>query len=335
MREISSRLRNDAQLAIITSAALLALSGLIPFAVYRAWHGDVVMAAVDSMLALCTLGALYISWVHHKAQLAGHILGVLYTLGVIVAAIQLPASGLYWFYCAILFNFFIIPPLRSTLIILTTLAVLCGYGLLYPGTIFVDLAHLFVFASTALICSLFAFMFAWRTARQRRQLQRLAYIDPLTGIGNRRTLMAEMDIALSSFKRHGTQCGLLLLDLDNFKQINDNHGHGEGDRVLVELARLVRSSSRTTDRLFRLGGEEFVLLLANVDVAGLETAAQHIVASVGAKLRSHDQQVTVSIGGALLEPGDDSITWMHRADVCLYRAKDAGRNCCMIHRQTD
>src|SRR5690606_20648682 len=102
----------------------------------------------------------------------------------------------------------------------------------------------------------------------------------------------------------------------------------------IELARLVRNSSRTADRLFRLGGEEFVLLLANVDVAGLETAAQHIVASVGAKLRSHDQQVTVSIGGALLEPGDDSITWMHRADVCLYRAKDAGRNCCMIHRQT-
>lgn len=158
-------------------------------------------------------------------------------------------------------------------------------------------------------------------------------MDPLTGIGNRRTLMSEMDIALANYTRHGTQCGLLLLDLDHFKRINDSYGHAEGDRVLVELARLVLQTSRRTDRLFRLGGEEFVLLLPNIDAPGLITAGQNIVLSVGEQLRSNGKQITVSVGGTLLESGDDSISWMHRADLCLYQAKHAGRNRSVIQPQ--
>lgn len=320
------RLRNDAQLAIITTAGLLGLVSLVPFALYRWWQGDLVMVAVDTLLAAATAVALYLSWVHGKTHLAGHILALLYAIGVVVVTILLPISGLYWFYCLILFNFFIIPPVRSTIITLAALTLVCAWGLIYPGTVFQDLQHLILFTSTCLICSLFAYMFAWRTTRQRRMLQELANMDPLTGIGNRRTLMKEMEIALASYRRHGTQCGLLLLDIDHFKRINDNHGHVEGDRVLVELANLVWSSSRRTDRLFRLGGEEFVLLLPNIAPAGLETAARNIVTVVAAGLRSHGQQVTVSIGGSLLERGDDSISWMHRADVCMYEAKSDGRN---------
>lgn len=331
MRDIWSRLRSDALLAIITFGGLLGLTSTIPFAVYRWTLGNAEMALVDSLLAALTLFALYISWFHDKAALAGHILGLLYAAGAIMAAIILPLNGLYWFYCVILFNFFILPPLRSTAVTLTSLAILCGYGLLNPGSIFIDMQHLIVFACTSLVCSLFAYMFAWRTIQQRRRLQQLADMDPLTGIGNRRTLMDEMAIALAGFSRHGTQCGLLLLDIDHFKKINDTQGHAEGDRVLIELASLVRKTSRRTDRLFRLGGEEFVLLLPNIDMAGLTTAGQSIVLTVAGQLRSGGKQVTVSIGGALLEPGDDSISWMHRADVCLYQAKAAGRNRSIIH----
>lgn len=330
MRENWSRLRNDAHLAIITFAGLLGLISIIPFAYFRWTQGDVMMVVVDSLLAAATAFALYISWFHDRAALAGQILGVLYAMGAVVVALILPVNGLYWFYCVILFNFFILPPLRSTLITLASLAALCGYGLLYPGSVFEDMQHLVIFASTSLICSLFAYMFAWRTTQQRRRLQELANIDPLTGIGNRRTLMREMDIALAGYMRHGTQCGLLLLDIDHFKSINDSHGHAEGDRVLIELANLVWQSSRRTDRLFRLGGEEFVLLLPNIDQRGLIKAGENIVLTVAANLRSHGKQVTVSIGGSLLEKDDDSISWMHRADLCLYQAKDAGRNTCII-----
>ncbi|NLY58188.1 MAG: diguanylate cyclase [Gammaproteobacteria bacterium] len=330
MHNIWSRLRNDAQLAIITCAGLLGLVSLSPFAFYRWVQGDLAMVVIDSLLTLFTAFALYVSWFHNKAALAGQILGVLYAIGATIVAVLLPESGLYWFYCVILFNFFIMPPLRSTIITLASLAVLCGYGWLFAG-VFKDAQHLILFAATSLVCSLFAYMFAWRTTQQRRRLQQLANMDPLTGIGNRRTLMNEMEIALANYRRHGTPCGLLLLDIDHFKSINDSFGHAEGDRVLVELARLVWKSSRRTDRLFRLGGEEFVLLLPNIDMAGLTTAGQSIVLTVAGQLRSCGKQVTVSIGGALLEPGDDSISWMHRADVCLYQAKAAGRNRSIIH----
>lgn len=335
MRKIWNRLRNDTQLAIITGACLLGLIGIPPFALYRWLQGDLIIVAVDVLLVLVTVFALWLSWRHDKTRLAGQLLAMLYALGVIVVAIHIPVSGLFWFYCFILFNFFIIPPLRSTIITLSALAVLCGYDLfLYPGSIFVSLQQLVIFACTSLICSVFAYMFAWRTTQQRRRLQTLANLDPLTGIGNRRTLMQEMEIALANLKRHGTQCGLLLLDIDHFKQINDSHGHMEGDRVLVELADLVWKSSRRTDRLFRLGGEEFVLLLPNVSQSGLETAANNILSTVAARLRSQGEPVTVSIGGTLLEPGDDSISWMHRADVCMYQAKNAGRNRIQVHKST-
>ena len=200
-----------------------------------------------------------------------------------------------------------------------------------PGTIFPDLQHLIIFACTALICSLFAYLFAWRTTLQRRSLQELANLDPLTGVGNRRTLMQEIEIALANFRRHGNQCGLLLLDIDHFKVINDTHGHAEGDRVLVDLADLVWHTSRRTDRLFRLGGEEFVLLLPGADLSGLNSAAQNIVRAVGERVHTPGGPVTVSIGGTLLLPEDDGSSWIHRADICLYQAKNGGRNRSVIH----
>lgn len=331
MRDIWSRLRHDAHLAIITFAGLLGLISIAPFSVYRLAQGDPLMALLDAGLVGCTLFALYISWAHRKAALAGHILGVLYAAGAVMAAILLPLTGLYWFYCVILFNFFIIPPWRSTVITLSSLALLCWYGISRPGTVFIDFQHLAVFACSSLVCSLFAYMFAWRTTQQRRRLQQLANMDPLTGTGNRRTLMKEMDIALAGFTRHGTQCGLLLLDIDHFKRINDTQGHAEGDRVLIELAKLIQASSRRTDRLFRFGGEEFVLLLPNVDRSGLTTAADNLVLAIAQTLRSGGTPVTVSIGGSLLEHGDGSDSWMRRADLRLYDAKDAGRNRSIIH----
>ena len=332
MRDIWVRLRNDAHLAIITFAGLLGLISITPYALYRWAQGDAKMALVDAVLASSTLCALYLSWVHNKAAAAGHILGLLYAAGAIMAAIFLPVAGLYWFYCVILFNFFILPPLRSTVVTLASLAFLCGYELFNPGSVFIDQQHLLMFACTSLVCSMFAYMFAWRTTRQRRHLQLLAGMDPLTGIGNRRTLMKEMDIALAGFARHDAQCGLLLLDLDHFKRINDSHGHAEGDRVLIALANLLWQGSRRTDRLVRFGGEEFVLLLPNVDQAGLAKAADHIVTSVAQNLLSGGEPVTISVGGSLLEPDDDSTSWMHRADLCLYQAKEAGRNRSVIHR---
>lgn len=326
MLRIWSRLRNDPYLAIVTAAGLMALASLSPFAVYRLIQGDTLMGALDSVMVLIAAFVLYLAWGLGRPRLAGQLLAAAYAIGTVFVVLYLPVSGLYWFYCVILLNFFIIPPLPSTLLTLSCLSFICGYGIWRPGEVFADTQQLILFTTTSLLCSLFAFMFAWRTAQQRRKLQQLASLDPLTGINNRRMLMGEMEIAVANYQRHGIACGLLLMDIDHFKQINDTHGHAEGDRVLVELARLIWNISRRTDRLFRLGGEEFVLLLPNITLSGLEGAGNNIVRTVEAQLRCHGRPVTISIGGALLEPGDESESWMQRADVRLYQAKNGGRN---------
>src|SRR5690606_14890052 len=141
MRDLWSRLRHDAYLAIVIFAGLLGLVSIFPFALYRWIAGEWVMVALDSLLTLTTLMALYIAWYRGQPRLAGQILSLLYAAGAgaIIAAIYLPVTGLFWFYCVVLFNFFIAPPLRSTLITLGSLAAICLYGLWRPGTIFTDL----------------------------------------------------------------------------------------------------------------------------------------------------------------------------------------------------
>ncbi|PRB74787.1 GGDEF domain-containing protein [Pseudomonas sp. MYb185] len=331
MLNIRTRLKNDFDLAIITTVGFCCFLSLSPYAIFRLLRGDVLVAVIDFILLLITLFAVLISWCYSKTRQAGLLLASSYSCAAVLVAILLGTNGLFWFYCLILFNFFVVPPMHSVLATLTALAALCGYGMLHAGEVFTTNQQMSSFAVTVLVCSFFAFIFAWRTGQQRRRLAGLAAVDPLTGIGNRRILDREIDIALADFKRHGTGCGLLIMDLDHFKQVNDQFGHAEGGRVLIEFTRIALANSRRSDRLFRLGGEEFVLLLPNVDQSGLETAANNIGTAIEAQLRSSSGPVTVSIGGALLEEGDDNLGWLHKADVCLYRAKNEGRNRSVIH----
>jgi len=148
----------------------------------------------------------------------------------------------------------------------------------------------------------------------------------LTGARNRRAMNEELKIAVSSKRRSARLYGVLAMDLDHFKQINDRHGHHAGDLVLVEFVQLIKSSSRKEDRLFRFGGEEFLLLLPDCDARGLEAAASHLLQTVRDNLRGPGGAVTVSIGGALLRDDEPWSQWLQRADQCLYQAKSAGRN---------
>lgn len=334
LRDAWKRLKKDTDLAVISTAGLCGFVGITPFLVFRLKQADWLVAAVDSALLVATLYAVVITWSQGRSQWAGQLLAGVYSVGAIVIAIKLKPYGLAWFYCLILFNFFVIPLKQSVLATLVALGLLCGYGLIYPGTIFSSTLHMLTFISTAIVASLFAFIFAWRTAQQRISLQALADVDPLTGIGNRRTLMNELDAACAAHQRDGRRFGLLLLDLDHFKQINDRHGHAEGDRILIAFVELIRKASRRTDRLFRLGGEEFVLLLSDTDQSGLTVAASNILQAVVNNLRSGDKVVTVSIGGAFLAKGESVEAWLHNADAAMYRAKELGRNQLVIH-QTD
>jgi diguanylate cyclase (GGDEF)-like protein len=174
--------------------------------------------------------------------------------------------------------------------------------------------------------SFLAWILGNRTEAQRLQLEQLATRDALTGVHNRRALTEELALATEAFARGAPPAAIVVLDLDHFKRINDEFGHEAGDRVLVAFADCARAHVRSIDRLFRLGGEEFVLLLARAPASGLRPFTDTLRERVRASLRGPDGPVTVSAGVAMLRTGEGWEAWLRRADAALYRAKAAGRD---------
>jgi diguanylate cyclase (GGDEF)-like protein len=160
----------------------------------------------------------------------------------------------------------------------------------------------------------------------RAQADRLAHTDHLTGVANRRSLAPVLT-------RHaGRPVGLLLLDLDHFKTINDQHGHAAGDAVLIAVADRLRTSVRADDAVVRMGGEEFLVVLRDIaDEAQLRVVGEQLRARIAAEpiaAAGAELHVTASIGGASLAATDEDFeAGVRRADRALYAAKQDGRDC--------
>lgn len=158
------------------------------------------------------------------------------------------------------------------------------------------------------------------------ELRRLASTDPLTGLRNKRIFQQDLAAQVALALRRQTSLALLIVDADNFKDINDRYGHPVGDRYLVHFARLLRSLLRETDAAARYGGEEFAILLPDTDAAGAALVAEKIRNVV--EQASWDREgITVSIGGAVLpEDASSAERLLSLADRALYRSKRDGRN---------
>lgn len=161
--------------------------------------------------------------------------------------------------------------------------------------------------------------------------QRLATTDGLTGLINRRAFVTELKREIERAARTGAPTTLLLLDLDHFKVINDTHGHGAGDSVLVAVARTLQRESRAYDLVGRWGGEEFIIALPGTDEERAVIVAERLREAIaGLKVSNNLGKVmalSASIGTAELEPGAESLDQLvDRADRAMYRAKVGGRN---------
>jgi diguanylate cyclase (GGDEF)-like protein len=179
-----------------------------------------------------------------------------------------------------------------------------------------------------------ALLYPLRNALAYRDALRAAYKDPLTGVGSRLAFEEAVPREITLARRHGHTLALLVLDLDHFKQINDQYGHQAGDCVLRSAARRMAGSVRTSDQVFRIGGEEFAVVLNNTTEAGAVAVAERIrlaVAGAMTNCADHMLQITVSIGAAMLKQEDDLASLFGRADAALYRSKSEGRNRVEFH----
>lgn len=318
---IKNRIGTDVRLAMILLFGLITVMGVTPFAIARALNGEWVAAVLDAGLVLVMAGNATYAWCTGKSALAGKVNAVVVSVTCAILLSVLGPAGLFWAYTLILANFMLAPRLLATL---------CGALLIVSGLLvspFASTLAMAAFAVSALLVMLYAFIFASLTEVQRKRLEGQATRDPLTGIANRRSMEVELAEALKGHLARGEPATIAVLDLDHFKLVNDNHGHDTGDRAIKGFADRVLSCIRKRDRLFRLGGEEFVLLLPDTDYSGARVALEKVRDAVQAEPLVDALRITTSIGAATLDPDDDWPRWLARADSALYQAKAAGRDC--------
>lgn len=170
-------------------------------------------------------------------------------------------------------------------------------------------------------------------ARERvSELERLAYLDTVTGLANRRYAEITLRARIEELQRYGWLFGVIFIDIDNFKAVNDRYGHETGDEVLKMVAKTLQNSVRPFDVVSRWGGEEYLAVIVNVEGQELLTTANRCRALVE---RSYlpgapSIQVTISVGATLARIDDTVETIVSRADQFMYKSKKAGRNCVTI-----
>lgn len=180
--------------------------------------------------------------------------------------------------------------------------------------------------------SLFAAIMVNVIDEQRRQLHEQLVLDPLTGLLNRLTFTSCMEQSVRLHSRYDQAVSLLAVDIDHFKQLNDSHGHAAGDQVLAMTGHLMRDTLREEDAIFRMGGEEFTVVLKGANENAALEAAERLRVVLATASFSNACHITVSIGVAEHRIGESWENWAKRADDSLYEAKHQGRDQVVINR---
>jgi diguanylate cyclase (GGDEF)-like protein len=323
---MAERLRSDTTLATLSVFSILASMAVGSFAVYRLSQGEWLIALLEGLLVMAMLGCLVWAWVSGRSLLAGSVISTILALGALFLILTFDLSYLWVF--SLMIGVFLMADLRvSVTMALLLIGVIAALYRPFAGSV-----ERFTFLAVALQVAAFCVVFSFQTSRQRHQLNRLANRDPLTGLGNRRALRHEIAIRVEAARRGGESAAAAMIDLDHFKAVNDRHGHEAGDRVLKQLADIARDTMRACDRLYRYGGEEFVLIMRSTPPDGMLPALEKLQEAMRERLRGPDGVVTVSMGAAAFTASDDPREWLSRADRALYAAKAAGRDrICLDH----
>jgi diguanylate cyclase (GGDEF)-like protein/PAS domain S-box-containing protein len=168
------------------------------------------------------------------------------------------------------------------------------------------------------------------TELRLKELQQQAVVDHLTQMPNRVYLERELKVRMEEYRRTQAVFGVISIDIDHFKQVNDTYGHDIGDAVLIMVANTLLANARPFDLFGRWGGEEFIGLIRNISQANIEQFANRLRALVGASSHAKTApgvSVTISIGITLVTPKDSISSLLKRADTLLYQSKANGRNC--------
>jgi diguanylate cyclase (GGDEF)-like protein len=167
------------------------------------------------------------------------------------------------------------------------------------------------------------------------ELARMALTDSLTGLSNRTHMNQILRQEYARFERHDQRFGIIMLDIDHFKNVNDSFGHDAGDKVLKKLAQIIASAIRTSDFVARWGGEEFLICCTTIEETDLLPIAETIRKLVASSDFEKVKQITTSLGCAAIVKGESISDLIKRSDIALYEAKNNGRNQSIVSEFTD
>lgn len=315
------RLKKDSQLRLITLLGLTTAFMLSLFALLRASRGEWAAATTDAAIVLMLCGPVVWALRTGNARGPGLVLCVTNSIACAVAAWVIGPSASQWLYLVLMTNFFITTPAPALACnVLLTVTVLLVPGLF--GSSFQTAGV----AVTAAMVTLFAYLFAIRVRQDQRKLESMASLDALSGLPNRRMMERALTVAMERRKEGDAGLGLIILDLDRFKEVNDTYGHAAGDSAIADLAAILRFEMRHDDAIFRFGGEEFVAMVAVATPEELKAVAERLRMAVRNGLRGPGGRITVSLGAAMLGSEERWQEWFSLADEALYRAKRNGRD---------
>lgn len=313
--------RRSIEMTVMNYCGITTVVVVTGFVFYRYFTGDFAGALINAVIVVMLTSVLVLGQLPRFRQTALIVFGFTISLSALLSAILVSSNGLLWAYLVLWINFLVLPrnfAIGCNLILILTLTA--------SVELFNSLLHQISWVTVAALISGFGLVFTNQLREQRRLLSELATLDPLTGAGNRRLMQHDLEKAVAERRRSRRPATLIVLDLDHFKRINDTYGHEAGDRVLSEFVDVLRDALRTEDGLYRLGGEEFVVLLRDMDTETAKTKLDDLHHRLSGKVAGPDSPLHFSAGAAVLKNGENWSKWLARADNALYEAKRSGRD---------
>lgn len=294
---------------------------LIPFGIYDVIQGRYEIALAD----LCAIIIIVIDYIciqiYHRNLLPRTVLIFGLCLVIWYVTYKEGSIGIYWSYPFITSIYFFQP--HRTAIVINVIYLLGMFPLVMRTVSDFEAYRVMM---TLVLNGFVAFVFSFIVDKQRQSLAKQAITDVLTSAFNRRYLQARINELVMERNRYGHQLSLILIDIDNFKTINDKHGHEYGDKVLCDLVQTVRTRIRQTDQIFRQGGDEFVVLLPNTGITETKSIAEDILKLLVERDSEQKIPITLSCGIGEHSEGELIEAWLHRCDLAMYQAKQQGRN---------
>jgi diguanylate cyclase (GGDEF)-like protein len=305
---------------ILMLLCALSIPSILPFGVYRLLQGSWASAIVDMALVIGMSAVIVHVWRTGRYQVASLLVTLFYSAGMLVTVYLRGVALVYWVYPTMIAAYFVLRP--TVALAINSVGLVALVGILVSR---LEVVNLLTIVVTIGLVNLFAYIFAYRTGMQNKALHTAVELDFLTGVGNRRALERKL-AEHAQERRPQLEASLLLLDLDHFKQVNDQYGHAAGDKVLVRLAELMRRHTRSSDRIFRYGGEEFAIIASGAGLSAAARLAEGLRAAVAAATLLEGHPITISIGVAYMDQASEPGHWLEQADKMLYAAKQGGRN---------